>query len=289
MFLLCSVCFLLVSALSGANGEEEYTYWRTDPVTRQQLLCNRCPPGSRLRAHCTRSSQTECAPCGAGLFTEFWNYIPDCLRCDTCSDHQTMRVVRPCNGSVNTLCECKAGFYWDEHFCRRHSTCKPGHGVKASGTPHKDTVCELCADGHFADVTQENTTCVTHSACEDHKLLLLPGSRWHDSVCATCDHHDHTPKGWEDLFKPVLSGLHVQFGIPIERMQKLVNRRLRRGSGRRNGKRAAPQHLQRNDGTSEEELLNLPSILEETHQSLLADRIARKILRFQQHCRSREL
>lgn len=64
-----------------------------------------------------------------------------------------------------------------------------------AGTPHKDTVCELCADGHFADVTQENTTCVTHSACEDHKLLLLPGSRWHDSVCATCDHHDHTPKG----------------------------------------------------------------------------------------------
>lgn len=90
--------------------------------------------------------------------------------------------------------------------------------------------------------------------------------------------------GWEDLFKPVLSGLHIQFGIPIERMQKLVNRRLRRGCSRRNGKRAAPQHL--HDGKSEEELLNLPSFLEETHQNLLADRIARKILRFQQHCRS---
>uniref|UniRef100_A0A673H9F2 Tumor necrosis factor receptor superfamily member 11B-like n=1 Tax=Sinocyclocheilus rhinocerous TaxID=307959 RepID=A0A673H9F2_9TELE len=95
-----------------------------------QLQCKNCPPGTRLGAHCTSSRETDCVPCGPGLFTEFWNYIPNCLRCGACSDHQ--RVVRPCNGTVNTVCECEAGFFWDQHFCRRHTECKPGHGVKAS-------------------------------------------------------------------------------------------------------------------------------------------------------------
>uniref|UniRef100_A0A9J7Z4G1 Tumor necrosis factor receptor superfamily, member 11b n=1 Tax=Cyprinus carpio carpio TaxID=630221 RepID=A0A9J7Z4G1_CYPCA len=178
---------LLLPVLSGAGvAANGHTYRRTDPVTGQQLQCKRCPPGTRLGAHCTSSRETDCVPCGQGLFTEFWNYIPDCLRCDACFDHQ--RVVRPCNGTVNTVCECEAGFYWDQHFCRRHSECKPGHGVKASGTPHRDTVCEICPDGHFADVRKTNAGCVTHSACKTDEQLVLPGSRWHDNVCASCDH-----------------------------------------------------------------------------------------------------
>uniref|UniRef100_A0A8C1BY98 Tumor necrosis factor receptor superfamily, member 11b n=1 Tax=Cyprinus carpio carpio TaxID=630221 RepID=A0A8C1BY98_CYPCA len=268
----------LVSLHLAANG---HTYRRTDPVTGQQLQCKRCPPGTRLGAHCTSSRETDCVPCGQGLFTEFWNYIPDCLRCDACFDHQ--RVVRPCNGTVNTVCECEAGFYWDQHFCRRHSECKPGHGVKASGTPHRDTVCEICPDGHFADVRKTNAGCVTHSACKTDEQLVLPGSRWHDNVCASCDHL--TLKG---------TGTHIHsyiatYGAPTERLQKLVCRRLRR---KRNGKRAAllraegpVQQLQLwNDGTSEEAPLNLPDILEESHLNLLADKIARKILRFQHRC-----
>ncbi len=127
---------LVLSVLCGAgleaNGHSDRpSYRRTDPLTGQQLLCDRCPPGTRLRAHCTRSRQTKCAPCGAGLFTEFWNYIPDCLRCVACSDHQ--RVVQPCNATVDTVCECEEGFFWDQHFCRKHNVCKPGHGVKAPG------------------------------------------------------------------------------------------------------------------------------------------------------------
>ncbi|XP_016376231.1 tumor necrosis factor receptor superfamily member 6B [Sinocyclocheilus rhinocerous] len=279
MFLLTALVLPVLCAAGWAA--DAHSYRRTDPVTGQLLLCDRCPPGTRLRAHCTRSRQTECAPCGPGLFTEFWNYIPDCLRCDACSDHQ--RAVQPCNGTVNTVCECEAGFFWDQHFCRRHSACKPGHGVKAPGTPHRDTVCELCADGHYADVTQTHAACVTHSACKTDEQLVLPGSRWHDNVCATCDHL--TQKGLVDLFKPVLSGLHVQYRTSTERLQKLVDRRLRR---KRFGKRAALHPMQRlqhwSKETSEEESLNLPSILEESHLNPLVDWIARNILRFQQHC-----
>uniref|UniRef100_A0A671Q2U7 Tumor necrosis factor receptor superfamily member 11B-like n=1 Tax=Sinocyclocheilus anshuiensis TaxID=1608454 RepID=A0A671Q2U7_9TELE len=317
-FLLTALVLPVLCAAGSAA--DAHSYRRTDPVTGQLLLCDRCPPGTRLRAHCTRSRQTECAPCGPGLFTEFWNYIPDCLRCDACSDHQ--RAVQPCNGTVNTVCECEAGFFWDQHFCRRHSACKPGHGVKAPGTPHRDTVCELCADGHYVDVTQTHAACVTHSACKTDEQLVLPGSRWHDNVCATCDHltqkgtgthtftmtqHTQPPRspyhnlsenaasvnsssvgvflpGLVDLFKPVLSGLHVKYGTSTERLQKLVDRRLRRN---RFGKRAALHPMQRlhwSKETSEEESLNLPSILEESHLNPLVDWIARKILRFQQHC-----
>lgn len=141
-------------------------------------------------------------------------------------------------------------------------------------------MCELCADGHFADVRKMHAACVSHSACKTDEQLVMPGSRWHDNVCATCDHL--TLKGLVDVFEPVLSGLHIQYGAPIERLQKLVHRRLRR---KRFGKRAA---LRRDEGpvheTSEEVHLNLPSIVEESNLNHLADRIARIILRFQHRC-----
>uniref|UniRef100_A0A672LER7 Tumor necrosis factor receptor superfamily, member 11b n=1 Tax=Sinocyclocheilus grahami TaxID=75366 RepID=A0A672LER7_SINGR len=124
--------------LDSGLAADDPSYRRTDPVTGQQLRCKSCPPGTRLGSHCTSSRETDCVACGPGLFTEFWNYIPNCLRCGACSDHQ--RVVRPCNGTLNTVCECEAGFFWDQHFCRRHSECKPGHGVKASGVC-RERVC----------------------------------------------------------------------------------------------------------------------------------------------------
>ncbi|XP_052401038.1 tumor necrosis factor receptor superfamily member 11B-like [Carassius gibelio] len=279
---------VLLPVLSGAGlAADEPTYRRTDPATRQQLRCKRCPPGTRLGAHCTSSSETDCVPCGPGMFTEFWNYIPECLRCDACSDHQ--RVVRPCNGTVNTVCECDAGFYWNQRFCRRHSECKPGHRLKASGTPHRDRVCELCAGGHFADVRKTHATCITHSACKTNEQLVLPGSRWHDNVCATCE--QLTLKELLDLFEPVLSGLQIQYGSTIERLSKLVNRCLH---WKKFGKQAALQSVDGpvswlqlwSDETSEEALMNLPSIYP---SYLLADKIAHKILQFQHHCHSTEL
>ncbi len=58
----------------------------------------------------------------------------------------------------------------------------------SAGTSHRDTVCELCADGHYANVPQTHAACVTHSVCKTDEQLVLPGSRWHDNVCAACDH-----------------------------------------------------------------------------------------------------
>lgn len=262
---------LLVVPVLSAVAADDRSYQRRDPVTGEQLLCDRCAPGFRLRAHCTRSRQTECEPCEPGLFTEFWNYIPDCLQCDTCWDHQ--RVARPCNGTVNTVCECKPGFYWDQHFCKRHTACKPGHGVKAAGTPHRDTVCEVCADGWFADVTQAHAVCVPHSVCSAEQHRMLSGSRWHDRVCATCQ--QLTDHGWAVLLKPVLTGLHIQYRIDIQRLQQLVTRRLR--------KKPSKRHALRMPNASSE-LLNLPVIREDLDLAYLANRISHRIRSSQQHC-----
>ncbi|XP_051729337.1 tumor necrosis factor receptor superfamily member 11B-like isoform X2 [Ctenopharyngodon idella] len=261
---------LVLPALSAVAAGGVPTYRRIDPVTGEALQCDRCAPGSRLRAHCTSSRGTECVLCGEGLFTEFWNYIPHCLLCDSCSDHQ--RVVRPCNGIVNTVCECEPGFYWDQHFCKRHTVCKPGHGVKAAGTPHKDTVCELCADGWFANITEKHAACVPHSACAADQLLLQ-GSRWHDNVCATCE--ELAEKGWSDLLKPVLSGLDIQYKTPILRLEHLVNRRLQKKLRKRDVQRMA-------NGSTE--LLNLHMVIEDSHLGRLAGRISQIIQKFQQRC-----
>ncbi|XP_056597649.1 tumor necrosis factor receptor superfamily member 11B-like [Triplophysa dalaica] len=271
---LCAVLIVPLVLSAGASSDEERSYKRTDPVTGQILVCRRCPPGSRLRAHCTSSSPTQCVPCGAGLYTEFWNFIPNCLLCDACADLQ--RVVRSCNATTNTLCECEPGFFWEQHFCRKHATCKPGHGVKTQGSPHRDTVCELCPDGQFADITQTCAPCVTHSVCATHEQLLIPGSKWHDNVCATCDHI--TTRGWLDLFRPIVSGLFVQQRMPIQRLQRFMGQRLRSQTDRR----AVDERIQQwISGASDEELLKLPNMLEKSRLNLLADKIRQKLNRFQ--------
>ncbi|XP_051526727.1 tumor necrosis factor receptor superfamily member 11B-like [Myxocyprinus asiaticus] len=276
MFLF-TVLLLPVLSVSGSDR----VYQRVDPVTGQTLVCDRCPPGFRLSAHCTRSRQTECVPCGADLYTEFWNFIPYCLLCDACTDNQ--RLVRACNGTVNALCECEVGFYWNQYFCKRHTVCKPGHGVKSSGTPHTDTVCELCSDGQFADITQTHAECVAHSTCGSDEQLVLRGSRWHDNVCATCD--QITVKGWVDLFRPILWSLFVQQKIPAQRLQRFVNLLLQMNSQWREmfQNTESPMELIQRwiSQVSEEELQNLLPKLKATHLGHFADKIKHKIRKFE--------
>ncbi|XP_055076775.2 tumor necrosis factor receptor superfamily member 6B [Misgurnus anguillicaudatus] len=277
---------LILALLLCAGSSEERTYQRTDPVTRQILVCERCPPGFRLRAHCTSSRRTECVPCVAGLYTEFWNYIPQCLMCDACADLQ--RVVRPCNGTANTVCECERGLFWDQHFCRRHATCKPGHGVKTAGSPHRDTVCELCPDGQFADITKTHSSCVNHSVCVMNEQLVIQGTKWHDNVCTTCDHIN--AQGWLDLFRPIVSGLFVHQKISPQRLKRFVNQRLRRHAVRSEWSTEDPAERIKDwiGRASVEELLNLPEMLKRSRLDLLADRIGHKIKKFQMfadHCK----
>lgn len=78
-----------------------------------------------------------------------------------------------------------------------------------AGTPHKDTVCELCADGWFANISEKNAACVPHSACAADQLLL-PGSGWHDNVCATCEQLEEKGTVKHTHIHSELQSLHVE-------------------------------------------------------------------------------
>ncbi|TRY56574.1 hypothetical protein DNTS_008403, partial [Danionella cerebrum] len=209
-----SVLVVLLLSVPGALASGTFTYRRVDPESGAVLVCERCPPGTRLRAHCSESRRTECAPCEPGLFTEFWNYLPSCLMCDACVENQ--RQVFPCNGSRNSVCECEPGFHWDQFFCKRHRKCEVGAGVRIAGTFLMDTVCEPCAAGEFADVTQADAECVKHSVCRRDEIRLLRGSRWHDKICSHC--HQVTDSGWSAAWKSVLAALRVHYQISVDRL-----------------------------------------------------------------------
>lgn len=55
------------------------------------------------------------------------------------------------------------------------------------GTPHQDTVCNICPNGTFSDVISAQQNCREHRTCGGAgQQLLLKGSSWHDSVCTSC-------------------------------------------------------------------------------------------------------
>ncbi|KAI5624272.1 tumor necrosis factor receptor superfamily member 21 precursor [Silurus asotus] len=186
--LLFSITASLIHAMS------ETMYERELPSGRR-ILCDRCPPGSHMRKHCTETQPTECRRCNEGFYTEHWNYIYDCLPCDWCSQDQV--VTQECTSSTNRVCACKEGFYSYSGVCRPHTVCPHGFGVKEKGTPHKDTVCEVCKNGYHAAGEPGNTRCVQNTVCKSEEKFQIHGSNCLDNVCVTCKSIIH--QGWVNL------------------------------------------------------------------------------------------
>ncbi|KAJ8395282.1 hypothetical protein AAFF_G00034840 [Aldrovandia affinis] len=141
--LILSVMLLFVHA--HAVTVNATTYQHFDSVTGRGLTCNRCPPGSYMRQHCTANQQTKCVPCPSNHFTQYWNYVTKCLYCSYCADDQI--VKKECSPLHDRECECKEGYYWDSHFCLKHTECPSGYGIKQKGTAHKNNECEKCPHG----------------------------------------------------------------------------------------------------------------------------------------------
>uniref|UniRef100_A0A3B1JNF9 TNFR-Cys domain-containing protein n=1 Tax=Astyanax mexicanus TaxID=7994 RepID=A0A3B1JNF9_ASTMX len=89
---------------------------------------------SPARPDCDREELS--APCRDGFYTEFWNYVPECLPCDPCEVNQ--EEIRPCTRFHNRVCQCKPGY-----FCKKHTVCSLGKLV-ISGTNWHDNICVTC-------------------------------------------------------------------------------------------------------------------------------------------------
>uniref|UniRef100_A0A3B1IPU4 Tumor necrosis factor receptor superfamily member 6B-like n=1 Tax=Astyanax mexicanus TaxID=7994 RepID=A0A3B1IPU4_ASTMX len=115
------------------------TYQRTLP-SGAKVVCDFCPPGDYQRSPCTLTRPTECRQCRDGFYTEFWNYVPECLPCDPCEVNQEEK--RPCTRFHNRVCQCKPGYFWHSHYCKKHTVCSLGEGKPViSGTNWHDNIC----------------------------------------------------------------------------------------------------------------------------------------------------
>ncbi|KAM9340379.1 tumor necrosis factor receptor superfamily member 6B [Symphorus nematophorus] len=199
------------------------TFTDTDPITGKPLECESCPPGTYLRARCTETRRSECAPCPSGSFTELWNYIGKCLRCGVCGQNQVVKT--PCTANSNCQCECKQGYFYKKTYemCLRHSVCQTGQGVLTQGTADEDTVCNSCPNGTFSDSVSAHQNCTEHKSCKAAgSKLVLKGSSWHDSLCTSCA-HDQSRDG-ANYLKEILPTFFVHHKIAIRKLRRIVHK-----------------------------------------------------------------
>ncbi|XP_048351769.1 tumor necrosis factor receptor superfamily member 6B [Sphaerodactylus townsendi] len=163
------------------------TYKWQDPITNYELVCQQCPPGTFVAQHCTQDMPTRCESCPSLYYTQYWNYLDECLYCNTiCNSRE--EEVRPCNATHDRACHCKAGYYFDpvSDFCLPHSTCPLGSGVAQPGTPHEDAKCAESASWDLSPIAarlcQLHTDCVSALGLE----LNVPGNQFHDALCTAC-------------------------------------------------------------------------------------------------------
>ncbi|XP_062397899.1 tumor necrosis factor receptor superfamily member 6B-like [Sardina pilchardus] len=232
MFLLYVAVFLTVlSTVPCSSQQSAPTYPWEDAETREAVTCEKCPPGTYVGSHCSKHQRTVCRPCAESQYTEYWNYVEECLLCDyPCSEVQ--EEVHGCNGTHNRVCRCKEGYYNTLDFCLKHSVCSPGKGVKVAGTGERDVECARCEDGFFSNVSSSVAECRPHAVCAAHQTAV-PGTHTHDTFCSTCTsnglHHQHEHDARvcrQEAVRLVLARLSS------ERQNQKLLRHLRRGNRR---------------------------------------------------------
>ncbi|XP_051262895.1 uncharacterized protein LOC127367244 isoform X1 [Dicentrarchus labrax] len=273
--------------LSASAVDPVPTYEREDPLTGDTLICEKCPPGFHLVAHCTATTPTQCAPCKGEQFTEFWNYLPRCLYCSNfCFDNQ--EVQKECSAVNNRVCRCKEGFYYANDFCVEHTQCGPGHGVLTRGTSETNTLCVSCAQGFFSSSSSALDSCVIHQECANGQIVLLPGSVYHDTVCGTCT--DLANGG--ETSRTFLSAFFSNHRMRVSKMKKFVARYIHKSGGER---RIRGTVLPRQRGplldqikawlaeSPDVQLKKLPAMLRATQLSSMAEKLERRLNEIKQH------
>ncbi|XP_006830891.1 PREDICTED: tumor necrosis factor receptor superfamily member 11B-like [Chrysochloris asiatica] len=131
--LLCCSIFLDISMKWTTQEPFLPKYLHYDPETSRQLMCDKCPPGTYLKQHCTTRRKTVCAPCPDQYYTDSWHTSEECLYCTpVCKELQ--HVQQECSRTHNRVCACQEGRYLEVEFCLKHRSCPPGFGVAQAGT-----------------------------------------------------------------------------------------------------------------------------------------------------------
>ncbi|XP_052372085.1 tumor necrosis factor receptor superfamily member 11B-like isoform X2 [Oncorhynchus keta] len=228
-------------------------YQHYDPLTSELLLCDQCPPGTAVLTHCTAETPTACSPCPERSFSEHWHWGDSCQYCTTvCKERQL--VSQECNRTHDQLCECIPGYHLVVEFCIKHTSCPPGFGVTALGTPEIDTACEACPQGLFSSRMSASEPCVPHRNCSELGLKTLrPGTPTQNTLCENkaegsvleCSQHHtqcHTDVSLcEEAIFQSLASLRLS-SVPLERLlESLPGKKVDRKSLEKLKKACSPQ------------------------------------------------
>ncbi|XP_057678479.1 tumor necrosis factor receptor superfamily member 21 [Corythoichthys intestinalis] len=161
-------------------------YQYKDPDSGFQLVCDKCPAGTHVSAHCSLNAVRECSPCPEGTFTRGENGVSQCHHCRTqCPVGQIEKL--PCTATQDRVCTCPPNSFLSMEGgkeCKQHSLCPPGTRVKKRGSETEDVICKPCTKGTFSDLESSALKCQAHSNCKAQGLMLLKvGTRETDNLC----------------------------------------------------------------------------------------------------------
>uniref|UniRef100_A0A8B9GBT4 Tumor necrosis factor receptor superfamily member 21 n=1 Tax=Amazona collaria TaxID=241587 RepID=A0A8B9GBT4_9PSIT len=160
-------------------------YRHLDHATNKELICDKCPAGTYVSKHCTKSTLRECSPCPDGTFTKHENGIE---RCHPCRKPCELPMIEKthCTALTDRECTCLSGTFQTNDTCVPYTVCPVGWGVRKKGTETEDVRCKPCPRGTFSDVPSSVMKCKTYTDCFGKNMVIIkPGTKESDNVCGS--------------------------------------------------------------------------------------------------------
>lgn len=189
--------FQLFVLLGAADGQSKLTseqnaislppgkYRHLDRATNKELICDKCPAGTYVSKHCTKSTLRECSPCPDGTFTKHENGIERCHSCRKPCELPMIEKTR-CTALTDRECTCLSGTFQTNDTCVPYTVCPVGWGVRKKGTETEDVRCKPCPRGTFSDVPSSVMKCKTYTDCFAKNMVVIkPGTKESDNVCGS--------------------------------------------------------------------------------------------------------
>ncbi|XP_074845100.1 tumor necrosis factor receptor superfamily member 21 [Carettochelys insculpta] len=158
-------------------------YHHLDRATNKELICDKCPAGSYVSKHCTKTTLRECSPCAHGTFTKHETGIE---RCHVCRKPCELPMVEktPCTGFTDRECTCPSSTFQFNDTCFPYSVCPVGWGVRKKGTETEDVKCKPCPRGTFSDVPSSVMRCKMYMNClKKNMVVIKAGTKESDNTC----------------------------------------------------------------------------------------------------------
>ncbi|KFV77797.1 Tumor necrosis factor receptor superfamily member 21, partial [Struthio camelus australis] len=160
-------------------------YRHLDRATNKEVICDKCPAGTYVSKHCTKSTLRECSQCPDGTFTKHENGIERCHACRRPCELPMIEKTH-CTALTDRECTCLSGTFQTNDTCIPYTVCPVGWGVRKKGTETEDVRCKPCPRGTYSDVPSSVMKCKTYTDCFGKNMMVIkPGTKESDNVCGS--------------------------------------------------------------------------------------------------------